>query len=116
MKVKWEQYAQPRFRLIFGWYAVFVILFTCWSITEAAVDPEAMSGPHPLSVVTLTSMLPLLFVEFKQAYKVGLRSHFGSIWNVFAALVLVSSSLTIVLAETQTENVPWLFFSRIQST
>ena len=73
-------------------------------IYEAAVDAETMSGPRPLSMLTLISMLPLLFVEVKQACSEGLRSHFSSIWNVLAALVLVSISITIVLSETQTAS------------
>ena len=97
VQVKWERYARPRFLLIFGWYVLFVTLFTCWSIAEPLADVEKI-GPRPLSVVTLASMLPLLFVEFKQAYKVGLRSHF-SLWNVLAALVLGSISVSIVLSE-----------------
>ena len=98
VQVKWE-HARSRFLLIFGWYVLFVTLFTCWSIAEPLVDVGKI-GPRPLSVVTLASMLPLLFVEVKQAYKVGLRSHLVSLWNVIAALVLGSISVSIVLSET----------------
>jgi hypothetical protein len=50
-------------------------------------------------MATLASTFPLFFVETKQAYKAGLRSHFVSTWNVVAALVLVSLAITVVLAE-----------------
>ena len=99
MQVKWERYARSRFLLIFGWYVLFVTLFTCWSIAEPLADVGNKIGPRPLSVVTLASMLPLLFVEVKQAYKVGLRSHLVSVWNVIAAIVLGSISVSIVLSE-----------------
>ena len=68
------------------------------SIAEPLADVGKI-GPRPLSVVTLASMLPLLFVEVKQAYKVGLRSHLVSVWNVIAAIVLGSISVSIVLSE-----------------
>ena len=45
VQVKWERYARSRFYLLCGWYALFVILFTAWSVTEGAVDPEVTTGP-----------------------------------------------------------------------
>ena len=99
MQVKWEQYARQRFRLIFGWYAIFVFLFTAWTFEDVAADPEGTKRPTALGVSTLVSIVPLLFCEIKQAYKAGLRTHFTSGWNALQALILIGAISIILLAE-----------------
>ena len=82
-------------------YVVFMSLFTAWSIAEAASDPEDRTVPRAWGIATLISILPLLFVEMKQAWASGARRHFGSIWNVFSALVIIGTLTVVLLPEAQ---------------
>ena len=82
-------------------YVVFMSLFTAWSIAEAASDPEDRTVPRACGIATLVSILPLLLAEMKQAWASGARRHFGSIWNVFSALVIIGSLTVVLLPEAQ---------------
>ena len=82
-------------------YVVFMSLFTAWSIAEAASDPEDRTVPRAWGIATLVSILPLLLAEMKQAWASGARRHFGSIWNVFSALVIIGSFIVVLLSEAE---------------
>ena len=49
--VKWEKYAKVRFQGLFVTYAVFLALFTAWTVAETAAELDESPGPRGLRIL-----------------------------------------------------------------
>jgi hypothetical protein len=101
---KWKEYAQAKFRWLFGFYLALVASFTAWCFLRRAGAP----GWLTFFVTGMASVQSA--AEVKQLWANGIRTHFSAFANVYMGLTL-TFVYVVLAADVLGWQCPAYFFS-----